>query len=99
MTLVGEHRERRRAAALIGLHLLGDYSRRGNVTGAGRTTLELGNQREARTHQRLAEGPILAASGQARLEVRLWNLATALLHPFLRHRDQLLDHCHWITEA
>jgi hypothetical protein len=99
VALVGEHRERRRAAALVGAHLGRDGSRGGDIPGAGRAALELGDQREPGPHQGLVERAVLAARGQAGFEVRLRRLAAALLHPFSRHRDQLLDHCHLRIKA
>ncbi len=44
--------------------------------------------------QGLAEGPVLAAAVKLRLEVGLRDLAAALLHPFARRGDELLDHSH-----
>src|SRR4029077_12524857 len=60
--LVGQDRERGGAAALVGADLAIDGRRGGDLTGAGRAALELGDQGEARAHQRLVERPILAAA-------------------------------------
>ena len=98
--LVGEDRERGGAAALVGADLLGDVvAVGGDLAGAGRAPLELGDQREAGAHQRLVEGPVLAAAGEPRLEVGLRELAAARVHPLPGPGDELLDHSHLTARA
>ena len=98
--LVGEHRERRRAAALVGADLGGDGRRvGGDLAGAGRAPLELGDQREPGAHQRLVEGAVLAAAGESRLEVGLRELAATRVDPLPGPGDELLDHSHLTVRA
>ena len=61
MPLVGEHGESRRPAPLVSADLLGHGRGGGDIPGAWRAPLELGDQRETRPDQGLVEGPILAA--------------------------------------
>src|ERR1700709_2692336 len=96
---VGQHRERRGPAALVGADLLGDDRRGRDLTGAGRAALELGDQREAGADQRLVEGPILAAGRQPRLEVGLRELATTGGDALPGSIDELIDYSHLTLRA
>ena len=64
--LLGQDRERRGAAPLVGADPIDDLGRGGDVAGARRAALELGDHREARANQRLVERAVAAAVGQPR---------------------------------
>ena len=66
---VGEHRERRGAAALVGGADLGDVGSGGDLAGARRAPLELGDQRQPGSHQRLVERARVRSRAEPRAEV------------------------------
>ena len=95
MGLVGEYRQRRSAAALVGDDLILDPGLGGDYgPGAGRAALELGDHREAGPGQRLVERAILAAHVKPRLEIGSRKQVAPRVNPFAGHRDELLDHSH-----
>ncbi len=99
MRLVGQHRERRGTAALIGGDLGAHVGPSRDLPGVRRAPLELGDQGEPRAHQGLAEGAVLAAPGQARFEIGLRKLAATCLHSLPGPGDQLVDDSHWTARA
>ena len=100
VVFLGKHRQRRRAAALVGLHHVGHGRALADHAGGGRAALVLGHQRRAGVRERLAERAALATLGHLPLEFGQRSLALAPLHALARGVDQLFEaHRHQVRAS
>ena len=91
---VGEHGERRRAAALVRRADLAHVGLRRDLAGARRAALELGDQRQPGPHQRLAERARAAERADGVAQVLDRNPLLASLHVLPRCPHELLELAH-----
>ena len=80
MGFVGEYRECRGSALLVGLHLAGEVGSRGDVTGTRGAALVLADQRHARAGQRLSEGTVEIAVAEPSFQLAQRDLPLALIN-------------------
>src|SRR5262249_4327780 len=96
MGLVGEDREGRRPALLVGVRDLRRCGPGPDLPGARGAALELGDQREAGPRQRLTEGTLLRALRKLPLELLQRNLPASALRARPRSAHQLFDQAHLV---
>jgi hypothetical protein len=89
--LLGEHRQRGGAAALVGAHDVGAAGAFADGAGRGRAALVLGDQRRARPRQRLGERAALGHRTRLGLQLGERALALAPVQSLARRADQLFQ--------
>ena len=92
--LLGEHREGRGAAGLVGLRHLGGVAAGTYLPSAGRAALELGDDRQPGALEGAAKRPRLAARGQRRGQLGLGHRGAAAGNALAGGLADLLEDVH-----